>query len=183
MVQPADSTPQYPESYLVLENNTWVQKDYNSGFPSDIGEINKIYVSERGESGVVVSLTVEAKNVTFKIYNQYNIRFTIRPRTSDCGSLVTTKTAKAFDGNYTGSTTNASILYSGFFAIEEKDGNILFYGGGNGHGVGMCQYSTHYYGSNGWLYQDILKQFYSNIEFVDTSNSYQALENYEEFFK
>ena len=175
--------PQYPESYLVLENNQWIQKDYSNGFPNDIGEINKIYVSERGESGVVVSLTVEAKNVTFKIYNQYNIRFTIRPRTSDCGSAVTTKTAKAFDNTYTGSNTNASILYSGFFAIEEKDGNILFYGGGNGHGVGMCQYSAHYYGSNGWKYQDILKQFYSNIEFVDTSSTYETLDNFEEVFK
>ena len=175
--------PQYKESYFVLDNDEWVNKDYSNGFPEDIGGIKNIYVSERGESGVVVSLVVEAENVIIKIYNQYNIRFTIRPRTNDCGSSVVVKFAKANVGTYTSSNTNTSVLPSGFFAIEKEGDNILFYGGGNGHGVGMCQYSAHYYGSIGWKYQDILKQFYSNIDFVDTSKAYVPLENFEEYFK
>ena len=55
--------PSNKKSYPILENGSWVVKN----FPSDIGEINKIYVSERGESGVVVSLTVEASLISARI--------------------------------------------------------------------------------------------------------------------
>ncbi len=168
--------PNYKESYPILENGEWIIKD----FPSDIGAIKNVFVSERGESGVVVSLQIEAENVTFRIYNQYNIRFTIRPK--DCGSTVVRYNTKSNTGQYTSSSNNPSILTSGYFALEWNGDNLSFYGGGSGHGVGMCQYSANTYAKEGKTYQEILNVFYKNIEFRNTSSSYTPLTNFEKYF-
>lgn len=169
--------PTYKESYPILENGEWVIKD----FPSDIGAIKNIFVSERGTSGVVISLQIEAENVTFRIYNQYNIRFTIRPK--DCGSEVTRYNTRSNTSNYTSSSKNPSILTSGYFALEWNGDNLSFYGGGSGHGTGMCQYSANTYASEGKTYKEILGVFYKNIELIDTSNEYIPLSDYEKYFK
>lgn len=169
--------PTYKESYPILENGEWVIKD----FPSDIGEIKNIFVSERGTSGVVISLQIEAENVTFRIYNQYNIRFTIRPK--DCGSEVIRYNTRSNTSNYTSSSKNPSILTSGYFALEWNGDNLSFYGGGSGHGTGMCQYSANTYASEGKTYKEILGVFYKNIELIDTSNEYIPLSDYEKYFK
>ena len=168
--------PTYKESYPILENGEWVIKD----FPSDIGAIKNIFVSERGTSGVVISLQIEAENVTFRIYNQYNIRFTIRPK--DCGSDVIRYNTKANTGDYTSSSINSSILTSGYFALEWKGDTLRFIGGGSGHGIGMCQYSANTYASEGKTYEEILNIFYKNIEFIDTSNEYTVLTDFEKYF-
>lgn len=168
--------PNYKESYPILENGEWVVKD----FPSDIGEIKNVFVSERGTSGVVISLQIEAENVTFRIYNQYNIRFTIRPK--DCGSDVMRYNTKANTGDYTSSSKNSSILTSGYFALEWKGDTLRFIGGGSGHGIGMCQYSANTYASEGKTYEEILNIFYKNIEFIDTSKEYTALNDFAKYF-
>lgn len=164
-------------SYPILKNGEWVIDD----FPSDIGTINKVFVSERGKSGVVVSLQIEASNVTFRIYNQYNIRFTIRPK--DVSTTVMKYNANGFSNQYTSQSTNPSILTSGYFALECEGDTINFYGGGSGHGVGMCQYSANSLANNGKSSQEILKAFYDNIIFVDTSATYQPLKDVENIFK
>lgn len=164
-------------SYPILKNGEWVIDD----FPSDIGTINKVFVSERGKSGVVVSLQIEASNVTFRIYNQYNIRFTIRPK--DVSTTVMKYNANGFSNQYTSQSTNPSILTSGYFALECEGDIINFYGGGSGHGVGMCQYSANSLANNGKSSQEILKAFYDNIIFVDTSATYQPLKDVENIFK
>ncbi len=169
--------PTYKSSYPILEDGQWVIKD----FPNDIGEIKNVFVSERGVSGVVVSLQIEAENVTFRIYNQYNIRFTIRPK--DCESTVTRYNTKANTGTYTSSSQNPSILTSGYFALEWNGDTLNFYGGGSGHGVGMCQYSANTYANEGKSFKDILQVFYKNIEFRDTSSEYVPLNDFEKYFK
>ena len=164
------------KSYPILENGKWVTKS----FPSDIGTINNIFVSERGSSGVVISLQIEASNVTFRIYNQYNIRFTIRP--DDCGSNTTLYRTKANTSSYTSTTTNPSTLKSGFFALEWNGNNLSFYGGGWGHGVGMSQYGANYYASQGKNYREILGIYFKNVELIDTSSEYEPLDDYEKYF-
>ncbi len=169
--------PTYKSSYPILENGEWVIKD----FPKDIGAIKNVFVSERGDSGVVVSLQIEAENVTFRIINQYNIRFTIRPK--DCGSDVTRYNSKSNTGTYTSSSKNPSILTSGYFALEWNGDNLSFYGGGSGHGVGMCQYSANTYAKEGKSFEEILRVFYTNIEFKNTSNEYTPINNYEKYLQ
>lgn len=170
--------PGNEQSYPVLKDGVWVTSET---FPTDIGAINNIFVSERGSSGVVMSLQIEAENITFRICNQYNIRFTIRPM--NCGSDVVRYYTTGNSVSYKSSDKNPSILNSGFFALEWIGDELTFFGGGNGHGVGMCQYSANYYAGTGMIYTEILNVFYKNIEFVNTSNTYVPLENYEQFFK
>ena len=165
------------KSFPILENGNWVAK----AFPNDIGEISNIFVSQRGSSGVVISLQIVASNVTFRIYNQSNIRFTIRP--DDCGSDVTLYRAKANSSSYTHTTTNPSTLKSGFFALEWNGNNLSFYGGGWGHGVGMSQYGANSYASKGKNYREILNTYYTGVEFVDTSKEYKPLRNYKKYFE
>ncbi len=166
----------YPESFLVYKNNRWVKGEIHE----DIGQISNIRVGERGDSGVVISLIIDADNGSFKIYNQYNIRFTLRPK--DAGNDVYIDKANHNSTTYTSKSKNSSILPSGFFAIEWVNNKMHIYGGGLGHGVGMCQYGAHYLAGEGKDYQYILNTFYSNIEFIDTSKSYKPLKDYEKYF-
>ncbi|MDY0063800.1 MAG: SpoIID/LytB domain-containing protein [Bacilli bacterium] len=158
-----------PESILTLEGENWVSK----AIPSDIGTVQDVAVNLRGTSGVVIELVITTSSGTYKIINQYNIRFTIRPR--DAGSTVTKYTARNSSTDYTGSSTNDSVLNSGFFAIEKEGDNYTFYGGGNGHGVGMSQYGANGLGNAGKTYQEILTTYYSDIDLTDITFHYVAL--------
>ena len=170
-------TNTYPTSYPQLENNQWVIKE----FPNDIGNIQNIEVDQRSKSGVVISLKITTDKLTFRIINQYNIRFTIRPK--DAKSTVITEHAKSSDNTYSSQTTNDNVLGSGFFALEWQNDTLHFYGGGYGHGVGMSQYGANGYASQGLDYKTILEKFYSNIIFKDNSNKYNELTDFEKFFQ
>lgn len=163
-------------SYPIYQDGEWVVKD----FPSDTGTIIDINVCERGTSGVVVALEIVAENVRFRIYNQYNIRFTIRPK--DCSSTVVKYNSNGYNDTYVSSSNNPSILTSGYFALEWNNDELSFYGGGSGHGVGMCQYSANYFANNGVAYRDILSSFYDNINFVDTSKTTSTIKDYDKLF-
>ena len=167
----------YPKSILTQTANGWESKP----IPSSIGQVNNIYVNERGTSGVVVSIVIETTTGNYMVINQYNIRFTIRPQ--DAGSDVIRQFANGSQTNYTGSAKNDSILLSGFFAIAIENGNIVFYGGGNGHGVGMSQNGANQLGKEGKTYEQILTTYYSSIDLVDISYSYKNLEDYIEYFR
>jgi SpoIID/LytB domain protein len=131
--------------------------------PENIGSVNDIYVSERGQSGVVMSVIVETSSGIYKIVNQYNIRFTIRPKDAGVG-------------------TN-SILLSGFFAIEHDGDTYTFYGGGNGHGVGMSQYGADRLGDSGYQYQEILSTYYSDVSYVNVAYDYQYISDFRQYFQ
>lgn len=167
-----------PQLVLTKNNDSWLSQP----IPTSIGEVTNIYVGERGTSGVVVSLIIETTVNTYKIVNQYNIRFTVRPK--DAGSNVYRYYAKGTSSTYgTNPAKNDSILLSGFFAIELEQDNIIFYGGGNGHGVGMSQYGAYGLANAGKTYSEILRTYYSNIDFTDISFEYTPITNYEEYFK
>lgn len=149
--------------------------------PESVGEVLDVYVDERGASGVVISLIVETTTGKYKIINQYNIRFTIRPK--DSGGTVTRYYAQGTDNDYSGHKENDSILLSGFFAIERNGDDYTFYGGGNGHGVGMSQNGANGYAGRGYDYEQILTTYYQAIDLVDISYEYQPLVEYEGYFK
>ena len=135
-------------------------------------ELQDIYVAKRGESGVVMELVIVTNYQKFKIVNQYNIRFSIRPR--DAGSDVYTDLAYNHNYGYSRYLNNISILYSGFFAIEDNYGMYTFYGGGNGHGVGMSQYGANTLGNKGMDYDHILNSYYKDIEYDDITYNYES---------
>lgn len=56
-------------------------------------------------------------------------------------------------------------LRSACFDVTVKDENVIFNVTGNGHGVGMSQYGANYLASVGYDYRQILKKYYTGIEF------------------
>ncbi|WP_052352846.1 SpoIID/LytB domain-containing protein [Neobacillus dielmonensis] len=137
-----------------------------------IGEFKNMYVAKRGDGGNIMELVIEGSTGTYKIVKEYNIRFTIRPQaTFTGGPNVIVYRAKGGSTNYTDtSLVNYSILPSAFFSFEINDQTgVTFYGGGNGHGVGMSQYGASQLGLAGWTFEQILTSYYSNMNLVDVS--------------
>jgi len=55
-------------------------------------------------------------------------------------------------------------LPSTLFDIKLDDGEIIFTGYGNGHGVGMSQKGARAYATNGWSYEEILSHYYRDTK-------------------
>ncbi len=104
---------------------------------SGVGEIKKIIVLKRNISGHVDKLKVVGTESTFIIEKELNIRRTL--------------------GN----------LRSSMFKVETRFGQdrlpkeFVFYGGGWGHGVGMCQAGSCGMAKAGKSYQEILQHYFS----------------------
>ena len=56
-------------------------------------------------------------------------------------------------------------LRSANFAIEKKDGKVIFRTYGYGHGVGMSQYGASFLAEEGKEYHEILRHYYQGIDF------------------
>lgn len=108
---------------------------------TDFGEIKKIIISQRNKSAHITQLKIIGSNTTYILKRELNIR-------------------KAL-GN----------LRSSMFKIEiKKDSNgkpkqFIFYGGGFGHGVGMCQFGAYGMAVLGKNYKEILRHYYQGIDF------------------
>lgn len=137
-----------------------------------IGEFHDMYVLKRGDGGNIMELVIEGSTGTYKIVKEYNIRFTIRPSNAFTGGgNVLLHRAIGGSSDYSASPlTNYTILPSAFFSFEIDEVNgVTFFGGGNGHGVGMSQYGASQLGLGGWAFNDILTHYYPNMTLTDTS--------------
>ncbi len=67
-------------------------------------------------------------------------------------------------------------LKSSFFSVESSNGNILLRGRGYGHGVGLCQEGAIEMAKVGYVYEDILFFYFSNVHLEDYRNL--ALDKY-----
>jgi len=137
-----------------------------------IGEFVDMYVAKRGDGGNIMELVIEGTTGTYKIIKEYNIRFTIRPNNAFTkGDNVVLHRAPAGSADYTGILNNYTILPSAFFGFEiDEEKGVTFYGGGNGHGVGMSQYGAYYLGTTlGYEFARILTSYYPNMSLQTTS--------------
>ncbi len=157
-----------PNLILTKQGSTFVSKPI-----SNIGDVTNVYVEKRGTSGVVMELIIETTTNTYKIINQYNMRFLLRPQHANTSNYTRTAT----QNKYQESNQN-SIMFSGFFAIEESSGEFVFYGGGNGHGVGMSQNGANTLGKSGKDYIFILNSYYSAIDLIDITFNYEKLDDF-----
>ncbi|WP_314591333.1 family 10 glycosylhydrolase [Paenibacillus terrigena] len=157
-------------------------KDANGSFVSrpipaeGAGNISNMYVAKRGQGGNAMELVIEGSTGTYKIIREFNIRFTIRPSKTYTGGTtdILAYRAKGGAGAYDNAPLkNLSILYSAFMTFDlERDENgslknVTFYGGGNGHGVGMSQFGAQMLGMQGWTYDRILSSYYKGMQLVD----------------
>lgn len=129
--------------------------EYVSRKISSIGAVKDIYVEKRGVGGVAEELVIEAKNGTYKVISEHNIRYVLNDGTSKVNRQ---------DGSQIASPT---LLPSGFFVIDtsKEQGNVVAYtlaGGGFGHGVGMSQNGARQMALSGFTAGDILLFFFEN---------------------
>jgi len=77
------------------------------------------------------------------------------------------KSVKAGNKNYTGRQIREMLgLRSANFDISYTGGNIIFTTKGYGHGAGLSQYGANHMAEAGSTYIDILKHYYTGIEFA-----------------
>lgn len=109
-----------------------------------LGEVQRLDVVKRGESGKIIQLNVVTKNKTYKVYKELVIR-----------RLLTNK------GN---ALPSANVVFEHEFDSNGKLLSVTAYGGGFGHGVGLSQYGAGFMGTElGSKYYEILKHYYTGI--------------------
>ncbi len=68
---------------------------------------------------------------------------------------------------YTGQTTvTKPYLYNSTESFDITSGNVIFYGHGYGHGLGMSQWGAKAMADIGKSYEEILKYYYQNTELI-----------------
>lgn len=130
-----------------------------------VGDLLDLKVTRRGAGGNIMELVIIGTNGTYKIFKELNVRYVLRPRKSDTGfdRDIVIKRIKSDD------IKNASLLPSAFMVFDinrNSSGNInevVFYGGGYGHSVGMSQYGAGYLSSKGYSFDKILKTYYKDV--------------------
>ena len=127
---------------------------------SDFGKLQSIAVTRRGAGGIVmeVALTFEGGKAVIKTENA--IRKALSPTKITIGEPIYLQRKES------DSLTGHTMLPSGFFAIKEMKNEkgeltgIAFYGGGNGHGVGMSQYGAKGLAAEGKTAAEIISYYF-----------------------
>ena len=104
---------------------------------SGVGEIRKIIILKRNKSGHVDKLKIVGTESTSIIEKELNIRRAL--------------------GNLRSSMFKVEIR----FGQDRLPKEFVFYGGGWGHGVGMCQAGSCGMAKAGKIYQEILQHYFS----------------------
>ncbi len=141
-------------------------KNVYKSLPIDsIGDLVDMEVIERGQGGNILKLKITGTKATVLVLTEYNIRMLIKPTPATSGG-------KTIVMNRVDNTTvnNYSLMPSAFFVFDKttddkgKLTKITFYGGGNGHGVGMSQEGVKGMIDAGFKFEEILKHFYQGTQ-------------------
>jgi len=126
-----------------------------------IGQLIDIEVIERGQGGNIMRMKITGTEATIIVATEFNVRFLMPPMQHiEGGEPVVLNLHNGTAVN------NRALLPSAFFVIEQasnEDGTlaaVTFYGGGNGHGVGMSQNGVMGMINEGYDYRQILQHFY-----------------------
>ena len=118
---------------------------------TDIGNLTRLEVTERGAGGVALVLVAEGDRGSAVIETENKIRRAL----GGSGYEIMKQ-----DGNL---TPARDLLPSAFFEIEEQPEQIILHGGGFGHGIGMSQNGANEMAKQGMGYEEILKTFYCGV--------------------
>jgi len=123
-----------------------------------IGQLIDLEVVQRGQGGNIMEMILTGTEATVRVRTEFNIRTLLNP-----GSVPVLR----HNGTQ---VSNLSLLPSAFFTMEKEtdtNGRIIavnFFGGGNGHGVGMSQNGVKALVDKGMTYRDILRHYYPGAE-------------------
>ena len=126
-----------------------------------IGQLLDLKVTERGLGGNILVMEIHGTTGIYQIMKEYNIRSIIRPTNSYTnGPDIVVELMDKQSKNY-------PVLPSAFCCFELTDQQVIIYGGGNGHGVGMSQWGAKGMAEAGYTHLEILKTFYTDIKLID----------------
>lgn len=149
--------PAYDSSFPYYRWNVTTDAGILTENIDGVGTVESLQVTERGLSGVAMTLLVKGSQGEKTISGQDRIRSAL----GDGRLTIHLKNGKTASG--------ASSLPSGFLAVEEAGVNesgvkqFRIYGGGYGHGVGMSQNGAQGMAQEGIGYEEILKFFYDGV--------------------
>ncbi|MDR0273516.1 MAG: SpoIID/LytB domain-containing protein [Clostridiales bacterium] len=135
---------------------------YFSTSADNIGTLTDIEVTRRGQGGNIMEIIFHGTNASVRVETEYNIRALLNPR-----EIPVTR----HDGSQSG---RLSLLPSAFFTTElhyDATNQLIaatFYGGGNGHGVGMSQNGVRALLDMGLTYIEILQHYYPGTEITSS---------------
>ncbi len=142
-----------PSSILSLISGEVGNNPIFESVPIDtIGKVSNIIVLKREKSGIISELIIVGSKNTIKVISEYNIRSLLSPNGID---VVRKDKSKV---------SSLSLLPSAYFTVDKTKSEIIFTGGGYGHGVGMSQNGVKAMAESGKEYEEILKHYYTGIE-------------------
>ena len=154
-----------PRDVLTLVGGEWKNLPITS---NNIGEIKDVQVAARGKSGVITYLLITTTKNRYLVAKELNIRKLL---TADKNSIKTGRVIGLYgarggeDYRENPLRKNISLLPSAYLVIEKSWGKVTLYGGGNGHGVGMPQWTAYDLTKNyNYDYKDVLERYYPNTK-------------------
>ena len=128
--------------------------------PESLGRLKDIAVMGRGEGGNVTEIRLSGESSEVTVKTEYLIRKFLAPKSAAGGSPIV---INCHDGSR---ITDYSIMPSTFFVMNKEYENgelaaVTFYGGGNGHGVGLSQNGVKGMLDAGYSFDEILMHYYS----------------------
>lgn len=136
------------------ENGEYIYKPVET-----LGKIKDINITKRGQAGNVMEMEIvgeEAKillNTDTVIKEFFNLDYVINN-----------------NGERLNNIKNLPSSYFVFDKIYDNEGylqKLVFYGGGNGHGVGLSLYGADKLAKEGKTYEEIISYFYGDIEILN----------------
>jgi stage II sporulation protein D len=121
-------------------------------FITNIGDFVGLEVANRGRGGNINELIIHGSAASLRVITEFTIRELLTPRLPE-GIPLNRHNAAPINNHF--------ILPSTFMTFETaQNGNLRFYGGGFGHGVGMSQHGAYGMIRRGYDFRQILAHFY-----------------------
>ena len=144
-----------PNHIQVLDNNgNPADRD-----PAELGKILSLTPKERSAGGVLKKMLISYEKGSILVTTEYNIRKIL-------GAAVISMTDK--NGK---AITSMTLLPSAAFSVVPAETEMVLYGGGYGHGIGLSQNGANGMAKAGFTYTDILRKFYQDIVLENIYNS------------
>jgi len=115
---------------------------------NSIGQLQHIEIKSRGQGGNIMEIILTGTEARVLVRTEFNIRTLLSP-----GNIPVVR----HDGS---TVAGLSLMPSAFFALEQRGGVFYFFGGGNGHGVGMSQNGVRSLVEMGKNYREIIAHYY-----------------------
>ncbi len=136
---------------------------------SSVGLVTDVNIIQRGDGGNVIEIEIIGTENTVRVYTELYIRKILKPYQYIVGREPIVLHMVS------GEMENYSLMPSSFFTMDKTYGNsgiesITFYGGGNGHGVGLSQNGANELLKTGMSIEDVIAHYYSGAEIKNISD-------------